>query len=201
MKLGIMGGTFDPIHLGHLHVARAALQEGGLDQVLFLPDGDPPHKSPKTPAKIRFEMVKIALEAEPEFAASDMEIKRRGRTYTVDTLLSLKTDMPKRELVYLIGSDTLFLFPTWRTPEKVARLCSMLVVMREGDEEKAVRAEQARLREIYNLNSRLLHARGLPISSSQVREALARGEDISGLVPANVAAYIKKQGLYQPPPS
>ncbi|MGI6695058.1 MAG: nicotinate-nucleotide adenylyltransferase [Christensenellales bacterium] len=201
MKLGIMGGTFDPIHLGHLHVARAALQEGGLDQVLFLPDGDPPHKSPKTPAKIRFEMVKIALETEPEFAASDLEIKRRGHTYTVDTLLSFKAEMPERELVYLIGSDTLFLFPTWRMPEKVARLCSMLVVMREGDEEKAVRAEQTRLREVYGLISRLLHARGLPISSSQVREALAREEDVSGLVPPGVAAYIKKQGLYQPPPS
>lgn len=197
MKLGIMGGTFDPIHLGHLHVARAALREGGLDRVLFLPGGDPPHKSPRTPANIRLEMVKLALGAEPNFATSDMEVRRSGRTYTVDTLLELKAENPDTDLVYLIGSDTLFLLPTWRAPEKVARLCSMLIVMRENDDEKAVRTQQERLREAYGLSSRLLCSRGLPISSSQVREALYRGEDISGLVPPQVAAYIKKQGLYQ----
>ncbi len=198
MKLGIMGGTFDPIHLGHLHVGHAALEEGGLDSVLFLPDGDPPHKNPDTPAEKRLDMVRIAIQDEPRFLASDMEIKRKGRTYTVDTLLALKQDMPGRELVYLIGSDTLFLFPTWRTAEKVAQLCTMLVVMRQGDEEAAVRAEQARLWGIYGLESHLLTSRGLPISSSQVREALLKGESIDALVPPGVATYIKKQGLYQP---
>ena len=198
MKLGIMGGTFDPIHLGHLHMARAALIEDRLDSVLFLPDGDPPHKEPDTPGDMRLDMVKIAIRDEPCFAASDMEIRRKGRTYTVDTLLALKEELPGRELVYLIGSDTLFLFPTWRTAEKVAQLCTMLVVMRGEDDEIRVRTEQARLHTIYGLTSRLLMARGLPISSSQVRDQLLRGEDITGLVPPGVAAYIAQHGLYRP---
>ena len=197
MKLGIMGGTFDPIHLGHLHVARAALDEAALDQILFLPDGDPPHKTPNCPAASRLHMVNLALQGEPRFIASDMEIRRRGRTYTVDSLLALKQEQPRRELVYLIGSDTLFLFPTWRTAEKVAQLCTMLVVLREGDQVKEVRAEQARLNREYGLVSRLLKARGLPISSSQVREAIRQGHDIKALVPKAVAAFIQENRLYQ----
>lgn len=197
MKLGIMGGTFDPIHLGHLHVAGAALDEAALDQILFLPDGDPPHKTPNCPAASRLHMVNLAIQGEPRFIASDMEIRRRGRTYTVDSLLALKQEQPRRELVYLIGSDTLFLFPTWRTAEKVAQLCTMLVVLREGDQVKEVRAEQARLNREYGLVSRLLKARGLPISSSQVREAIRQGEDIKALVPKAVAAFIQENRLYQ----
>jgi len=197
MKLGIMGGTFDPIHLGHLHVARAALQEGGLHQVVFLPDGDPPHKTPLTPAPLRLEMVRLGLMDEPCFMVSDMEIKRQGTTYTVDTLLALKQEAPGRELVYLIGSDTLFLFPTWRTAEKVARLCSMLVVMRQGDEEADIRAEQARLMARYGLESTLLVSRGLPISSSQVRALCRQGQDIAPLLPPKVADFIKRHRLYQ----
>ena len=197
MKLGIMGGTFDPIHLGHLHVAGAALDEAALDQILFLPDGDPPHKTPNCPAASRLHMVNLAIQGEPRFIASDMEIRRRGRTYTVDSLLALKQEQPRRELVYLIGSDTLFLFPTWRTAEKVAQLCTMLVVLREGDQVKEVRAEQARLNREYGLVSRLLKARGLPISSSQVREAIRQGHDIKALVPKAVAAFIHENRLYQ----
>ncbi len=197
MKLGIMGGTFDPIHLGHLHVAGAALDEAALDQILFLPDGDPPHKTPNCPAASRLHMVNLAIQGEPRFIASDMEIRRRGRTYTVDSLLALKQEQPRRELVYLIGSDTLFLFPTWRTAEKVAQLCTMLVVLREGDQVKEVRAEQARLNREYGLVSRLLKARGLPISSSQVRKAIRQGQDIKALVPRAVAAFIQENRLYQ----
>jgi nicotinate-nucleotide adenylyltransferase len=196
MKLGIMGGTFDPIHFGHLQVAHAAIQEAELNSVLFLPDGDPPHKTPHTPARQRYEMVRLAIAPESAFWVTDMEIKRKGRTYTVDTLLALKQQAPERALVYLIGSDTLFLFPTWRTAEKVAQLCSMLVMMREGDQEELVRAEQTRLREKYGLQSRLLPIRGLPISSSQVRQACRQGQDLTSLVPPEVAGYIERQRLY-----
>jgi len=115
----------------------------------------------------------------------------------VDTLLALKQEAPGRELVYLIGSDTLFLFPTWRTAEKVARLCSMLVVMRQGDEEADIRAEQARLMARYGLESTLLVARGLPISSSQVRALCRQGKDIAPLLPPKVADFIKRHRLYQ----
>lgn len=196
MKLGIMGGTFDPIHLGHLQVAHAAIREAGLTSVLFLPDGDPPHKTPLTPAALRYEMVRLAIARDPAFWVSDMEIIRKGRTYTVDTLLALKGRAPDRELVYLIGSDTLFMFPSWRTAEKVAQLCSMLVALREGDDEEQVRAEQIRLRDRYGLHSKLLNTRGLPISSSQVRRALRQGQEVADLVPSEVAAYIHRHGLY-----
>lgn len=196
MTTGIMGGTFDPIHLGHLQIARTALQELNLDRVLFLPDGDPPHKVPLSRPEDRLNMVRLACAGEPRCEVSDMELRRGGRTYTVDSLTHLKEKNPGDELCYLVGSDTFFLFPTWRTAEQVARMCSMAVVMRPGDEDSEVRAAQADFLLRYGLKSHLLRGRGLNISSSLVREALKDKKDIAGLVPANVAEYIRQYRLY-----
>ena len=101
MVRGLMGGTFDPIHLGHLLIASAALEEMALDSVLFLPDGDPPHKQPHSAPRHRLRMAQLACEGEPRFQVSDMELRRHGRTYTVDTLLALKAMNPAEDLVYL----------------------------------------------------------------------------------------------------
>lgn len=195
---GIMGGTFDPIHLGHLLIARAALEELGLSRVVFLPDGDPPHKKPLTEKDERLQMVRLACKGEPRFSVSDMELKRQGRTYTVDTLMALKRQRPEARLCYLVGADTFLLFPTWRTAEKVARLCSMAIVMRPGSSLEEVRAAQQAFLADFGLESTLLKRRGLPLSSSMVREAAARGAPLEGLVPPAVAAYIRARGLYLP---
>lgn len=196
MREGILGGTFDPVHLGHLHIARAALDELGLDRVVFLPDGDPPHKEPNCSPDDRLHMVRLACGEEPRFVVSDMELRREGRTYTVDTLLALKQISPDAQLVYLIGSDTLYQLPGWRTIRKVTQLCRMAIVLRPGDAPRDVRARMAQFAEAYGLDSVLLKARGLDLSSSQVRRAVAAGRDIGAMVPPDVARYIRDKGLY-----
>ena len=196
MRSGLMGGTFDPIHLGHLDIARAALEELKLDRVIFLPDGDPPHKLPRAAGAQRLRMAELACEDTPGFEVSDMELRRAGTTYTVDTLRAIKADCPDEELVYLIGSDTLFWFPTWKTAHEVARLCQIAVVMRPGDDQGEVLKKQEELRLSHNLDSVILSTEGLPVSSRMVRAALEKGEDISHLVPRKVADYIREQGLY-----
>lgn len=197
MKLGIMGGTFDPIHRGHLHMAEAALKEAALDGVLFLPDGDPPHKKPRALPEQRLAMVRLAVADNARFTASDMEIRRGGTTYTVDTLLALMGEDARRELYYIIGSDTLFQVRSWHTVARVAQLCTMLVVMRGDDSGEAVRLEQEKLYAEFGLASRVLAARGLSISSSMVRERLQRGESVDGLLTDGVRRYIEAHALYR----
>lgn len=197
MRLGIMGGTFDPIHLGHLHVARVALREAALDSVLFLPDGDPPHKQPGASGADRLKMTQLAVEQDPAFWVSDMELRRPGRTYTVDTLKALLQEDPARELHYLIGADTLFQFPSWKTAHKVATLCSMLVVPRPGTDLDEVRWFMRKLFADFGLRSSLLSQPGPDISSTQIRERVKAGEDISALVSRAVALYITENGLYR----
>lgn len=201
MRLGIMGGTFDPIHLGHLHVARVALREAALDSVLFLPDGDPPHKQPGASGADRLKMTQLAIKQDPAFWVSDMELRRPGRTYTVDTLMALLKEDPARELHYLIGADTLFQFPSWKTAHKVATLCSMLVVPRPGTDLDEVRWFMRKLFADFGLQSSLLSQPGPDISSTQIRERVKAGEDISALVSRAVALYIAENGLYRPAPS
>lgn len=196
MYTGLMGGTFDPIHLGHLHIAAAALGQLGLDRVVFLPDGDPPHKRPEATGEQRLRMALLACEGIPGFEVSDMELSRTGTTYTVDTLRALKARCPGERLVYLIGSDTLFYFHTWKTSREAAALCRMAVVLRPGCERAEVEARQRVLQKSHGLDSVLLDAPGPDISSRQVREIAARGGSLDGLVPPKVAEYIRDQRLY-----
>ncbi|NLC33360.1 MAG: nicotinate (nicotinamide) nucleotide adenylyltransferase [Clostridiales bacterium] len=197
MTCGLMGGTFDPVHLGHVQIATNALDELKLDRLLFLPDGDPPHKRPIASGVQRLEMLRLICLEDSRFEVTDMELRRRGTTYTVDTLRKLKELRPRDELIYLIGSDTLYLFPTWHTAQDVAKLCRMAVVLRPGDDLTGVINMQQELLQNYGLYSCLLSKPGLPISSSMVRDALQNGESIRKLVPALVADYIEEERLYQ----
>ena len=197
MTCGLMGGTFDPVHLGHMKVAESALRELKLDRLLFLPDGDPPHKKPQASGLQRLEMLRLACLDDSRFEVSDMELLRQGTTYTVDTLRKLRELRPQEELVYLIGSDTLALFSTWRTAESVALLCRMAVVLRPGDDLDSVRKLQQELEQNFGLQTCLLQEPGLPISSSLVRSAVSQGKDIKALVPSGVADYIDREGLYK----
>jgi nicotinate-nucleotide adenylyltransferase len=196
MRLGIMGGTFDPVHSGHLCIAGAAMREAELEGVLFLPDGDPPHKKPGATGEDRLAMVTLALEGYKGFAASDMELRRAGRTYTVDTLVELLAQDPGRELYYIIGSDTLALFPTWKTAWKVAGLCRMMVAPRPGNDQGEIRWLQRKLFADFGLSSTLLKETGPDISSTRIRQMVRQGESIDALVPAPVARYIREKGLY-----
>ena len=185
MRTGVLGGTFDPIHLGHLSAAEAAMECSALDRVLFVPTGEPPHRPPTVAsAEDRLEMCKLAIAGESRFEVSDIELRRGGRSYTVDTLRELHRRFPDDELFLIVGWDAARLLGTWRDPDQVRRLATIVIVTRPGsgtpDEKAGVLCE-----------------RPTPdISGSQLRRAIARGEDVSGRVPAAVAAYISMHGLY-----
>ncbi len=203
LKVGIMGGTFNPIHEGHLMIARAARKTAQLDQVIFLPSGQPPHKENSLLASTvnRLNMTILAVHGEKGFVASDMEILRKGTTYTVDTLRQIRTERPDIELYYIIGGDTLFQLPTWRTPDQVAQQLNggMIVVPRPGADREALIEEAERLREIYGFRTLIAEDGGPDISSTEIRDRLIEGRSVSGMLPQVVADYITQHGLYQVP--
>lgn len=197
-KLGIMGGTFNPIHNGHLEIAHIARRAAGLDEVLFLPDGEPPHKAASTlaPALSRYSMTVLAVWGQEGFRASDLEIRRSGTTYTVDTLKQLKAVYPGDEIYYIVGADTLYQIEHWSRPQELGGLCSLVVVPRPGSDEAALRRQAEHVRQALNLRLILAEESGPDVSSTTIRERVARGESIASLVPQLVADYIAQHGLY-----
>lgn len=195
-RIALMGGSFNPIHCGHMNLARAALESALADEVLFLPTGNPPHKRDGLADKSdRFAMVELALEGETRMKASREEVDRQGVIYTVDTLTRLHEAMPDAALYYLIGADTLLQLHTWRQPEKVIRLCTFLLAMRPGESGQEVERQLAFWRE-KGADIVLLDAQQMDISSTELREKIRRGQSLKGLVPAGVEAYIREHGLY-----
>lgn len=203
LKVGIMGGTFNPIHEGHLMIARAAKKAAGLDQVIFLPSGQPPHKCDMllVSAISRLNMTILAVNGKEGFVASDMEVLREGTTYTVDTMSELTATRPDVEWYYIIGGDTLFQLHTWRTPERIAELLKggMIAVPRPGADLDAMVAEAKKLEEKIGLKTLIADEGGPDISSTEIRERLMRGESAAGMIPQAVADYITQHGLYDVP--
>lgn len=201
MRIGIFGGTFDPIHLGHLILAEQAREQLDLAQVLFIPTGDPwmkPEK-PRTSPEMRLRMVELAVEANPAFKASDSEVRREGPTYTVDTLQALRaTGDPADEYFFLLGMDSLAGLPRWRQASKVVELCTIAVFRRPGAPEQGV---EAVVKELPLLKGKLvqLDTPVLEISSTDIRRRIASGRSIRYLVPQAVGAFIRANGLYQEP--
>ena len=195
-EIGLMGGSFNPIHRGHIALARAALESGKVERVLFLPTGNPPHKKEGLADKFdRLRMVELAVEHEPGMAVCREEIDRDGVIYTVDTLAALKRKMPDCTLTYLIGADTLRALSTWRRVETVIERCKFLVMMREGE----TRGEVIRLAGLWTSRGAqidFLDARKMDISSTQIREYIQKNQPFDALVPGAVAAYIRERGLY-----
>lgn len=184
-KIGIMGGTFDPIHSGHLKIAAAAKSEYHLDRVIFLTSGNPPHKQDKEilDGKIRHIMVKRAIQGIDGFEPSDWEISRREYSYTLTTLLHFKELYPEDELFFIIGGDSARDFHTWYHPEEILKLCTLLVYDRTGgtfscDFAKPIFGEK------------------IDISSTKIRKMRQLGEDISALVPQTVNDFILRNNIY-----
>ena len=145
-NIGLFGGTFDPIHNGHLHIARAFADEIGLDLVVFLPAGDPYHKdSTRTPAQERLNMVELAIADEPKFAASDCDIVRDGATYTFDTVQIFRQQFPGAQLWWLMGSDSLMQLHTWKKWQTLVRQTNIAIAMRQGDNLNKTPARIARM--------------------------------------------------------
>src|SRR5689334_1297921 len=198
MRLGLYGGTFDPIHLGHLILAEQCREACGLDRVWLIVAGSPPHKpGGRTPVGHRLEMVRIAIAGHSAFAASDIEAKRPGPHYSVETLEAIRRDHPDDELFFLIGADSLADLPTWREPERIARLATIVVVNRPGIEE----VDPERLPD-FGPGSFPLAWVSIPpvgIASSDLRRRRAEGRSIRYMVPRGVEAYIEAHGLYRDP--
>lgn len=190
MRLGLLGGSFDPIHFGHLRAAENAREELGLGEVVFVPAAEPPHK-PKgdlSAAEDRLAMVRLAVAANPAFSVSDLEMLREGPSYTVDTLLAFERVRPDDELYLIVGSDTLPEMASWREPERIFSLCTVAVAERPGAEAAAAPP-----------GARTVRVPGpeLPLSATAVRRRAREGRSVRYLVPDAVADYLEQRRLYR----
>lgn len=197
-KIGILGGTLDPIHLGHLMIAQTALEELFLEKVIFMPSGNPPHKVSKniTDASERLAMVKLAVESNDSFVCSDFELKRDGIIYTSDTLALLKDMYKNAEFYFIMGADSLFAIETWHKPEKIFQLCNIVVADRDLLNTDLIKKIDE-LKKKYNANIFYIKSPMIHISSSYIRDCVKNGMSIRYLVGDNVADYIEKHNIYK----
>ncbi len=199
MRVGVLGGTFDPVHLGHLAAAQAAMDCAHLEKVLIMPSAQPPHRpGALAAAEQRLDMCRLAVEGQAGLEVSDVEVRRGGPSYTVDTLVELKRRAPEDELFLILGWDAAALFGTWREPARVRALASVVVIGRPGTRwPDANQLAGAGL----DLARVVLCQRPTPdISGSALRRAIAAGEPVAGKVPPAVEGYIASHGLYRDNP-
>lgn len=197
-KYGIFGGTFNPIHFGHLMICEYLKEELGLDKVIFIPTGNPPHKSLDVSAIDRYNMVKLAISSNPDFEISDIETNRVKLSYTVDTIIELKKIYENQKLFFLIGLDTLFQLKTWRKIEELSREIEFVVALRpkyiDIDE---INRELKFLRENYGTIVEIIHTPLYEISSTELRTRIRDEKSVRYLIPNNVVNYIKESGFYK----
>jgi len=199
MNIAVLGGTFDPVHNGHLIVAEEAMCRLNLARVLFIPAGQPRLKdaAPLASAEDRLNMVRLAIAGNPGYGLSDIELGRPGPSYTVDTIAELKArDYPADELYFIIGWDCLAEFPRWRQPSRLINLCRLAAVPRVGCDPPDLGALEAAIPGIKDRVVMLDEPR-VDISASDIRGRVAAGRGIADLVPAAVAEYIRERGLYR----
>lgn len=187
MRIGLLGGTFDPVHHGHLVVAQAALEELELDEVRLVVAGDPWMKETTTPAAVRVELARLAVADNDELEVDDRECRRDGPTYTVDTLLELRDEHPEAELVFLLGADAAQRLEQWHRSEGLFTLASFVVVNRPGHRIPELPAQVD-----------VLEVPPMDVSSTQLRELAGRGRSLRYLVPEAVRRRIGEYGLYGP---
>ena len=195
--VGVLGGTFDPPHIGHLVIAQEALAQLSLARVLFAPTRQPPHKPTNgiTPIEHRLAMVRLAIAPHPEFSLSEIDVDRPGPTYTVDTMRLLHKQFPDDELYFIMGMDSLASILTWRSPDQLIQQCRLAVFNRPGFSTDLAALET----KLPGLSERtvLLPAPALDIAASDLQRRVRAGLAIAHLVPESVAAYIAEHGLYR----
>lgn len=194
-RIGVLGGSFDPVHVGHLILAETACEQAGLDRVLFIPAGHQWRKTERemTPARHRLEMVRLAIEDNPRFDVSSVEIEREGPSYTAITLEALRDENPARELAFILGRDALADLPHWHAPERIVALAILLVAGRLPDVRSG--ASQAVAAEI-GARIEWLDMPAIEISSADIRGRARSGRSIRYLVPERVTDYIAAHRLY-----
>lgn len=198
-RVGIMGGTFNPIHLGHLIIAEAAYEAYNLDEVLFVPSGVSYMKdqSEILDAKKRVHMTGLAIEDNPHFALSTIEIDRDGNSYSYETLETLRKQNPNTEYFFLVGSDTLFALETWKHPEILLPSCTILVAVRDGVPMEKMQEHAKYLEEKFGGSIKLLTTPNIEISATNIRNRLAKGRNVKYFVPDSVLDFINKYDLYK----
>ena len=198
LRIGIYGGAFAPIHIGHVEAAKAFMEQMWLDVLFVIPTGTSPHKEMSAGAsdRDRLRMCEKAFEGVNGVIVSDIEMRREGKSYTVDTLRELSDD--DRRLFLLCGTDMILTLDKWRESDEIFNLCYPVYIRRESDDslDERLVAKITEYRNKYGKNVVRIKAPAIEVSSSLVREKIARGEDISSLVPPAVADYIKEKGLY-----
>lgn len=202
MKIGIMGGTFDPIHNAHLILGEAAYRELGLDLVQFIPSGRPPHKRERHGATDgqRMRMAELAVADNPHFALSDREMNRSGYSYTYMTLEEMRREKPEDELYFLMGEDSLNDFPTWREPARICDAAVIVVARRHLQHGTGTLTDRVRrIRELYGADVRILRYPYLDIASSTLRDMALAGDSLRYYVPDPVWRYIEEEHLYRLP--
>jgi nicotinate-nucleotide adenylyltransferase len=219
MKLGLLGGSFNPVHDGHLAIARHTREALELDQILFIPTGHPPHKpnGGLAPAQDRYEMVRLAIAPDSAFTISDVEIRRPGKSYSIDTIRQLQQEYgPDIQLFFLIGLDAFLDFPSWRDPRTLLELCSFVVLSRPGLSFRSLSTvsllppipypslADLDAGRVFRIEAQIggqrlicLKQPPCPISASDIRARIRQGLPVANLLPPLVESYILRHHLYQ----
>ena len=199
-RIGIMGGTFDPIHMGHLILGEQSFEQLHLDKVLFMPSGNPPHKRNRAGRASdgqRVDMVRLAIEDNPHFELSLAEMHETGYTYTYRTLEELKEQNPDTDYYFIIGADSLFTFDEWKEPARICRACTLVVAVRDHASSDELNQEIKRLSAEYEGRFTLLDTMNIDVSSHQIRSWVSEGKSLKYYVPDPVISYMKENGIYR----
>lgn len=199
MKKAIFGGTFDPIHIGHIHIAYEALYNLQLDKILFMPAGNPPHKINKTitDAEIRYDLVKKAIEHEPHFEISDYEINKKGNSYSYETVELFSKLECNTEWYFLIGVDSLMDLDNWKNVDRILNSCKLVVYNRAGFTMEKILKQKNYIEERFNKKIIFLNMPIIDISSTNIRNNIKEGKNVNYLLPCGVDGIVDRLQLYK----
>lgn len=193
VKIGLFGGTFNPIHNAHLKVSETALEQFGLEKIIFIPSKIPPHKRDRDlpEPELRYEMVELAIKEEPRFEISSIEINREGPSYTIDTINQMKEKYD--DLAFIVGADNLLQIQTWKKPEKLLSSCPFLIAPRRGYSEEDFKKGFFKDKDLI-----FLEMEEIKISSTKIRKMYQKGLNIDNFVPCSVKRFIEERDIYKP---
>ena len=199
MAIGLIGGTFNPIHMGHLLVGEYIRDEWDLDKVIYIPSANPPHKigGDVIDASYRMRLVELAIEDNPYFQMSDIEFRREGYSYTIDTIRQMSIEYPYEKLYFIIGTDTLFELETWKNFKEIAKEIDFIMYGRGTHSEEEIEKKLWSLRNGYGFKINRSKGPEVEISSTQIRDRINKGQSVKYMIPDILIEEIKRESLYK----